>query len=32
MIDLGAWAEERHRIPAEDREDTSEPTDSRSDD
>jgi len=32
MIDLGAWAEERHRIPAEDVEDSSESTDVRSDD
>ena len=32
MIDLGAWAEERHRIPADDVEDSSEPTDARSDD
>jgi uncharacterized protein len=29
LIDLGAWAEEHHRIPAEDLEDTSEATDSR---
>jgi len=32
LIDLGAWAEERHRIPAEDSGDESEPSQLREDD